>query len=174
SSVLDTSVLVTAVRTPQLSAVGALAAARDRLLSQRRPYIAVHAADPFVVVATAIVPEAVVVIESGLSVRLHRVGQLFQIVGVAATHASRNEPCHGDTESACFTWPDVAAPPVDFRAGADEQPTVAREPTVGNNQLLRSSRRKAALIRFRIVDCGLRNRSLLTSAATGSGVDDLF
>ena len=73
-----------------------LPAPRPRLLVERRPHVAVDAADHLVVVAPAVVPQPPVVIENGEALRLHFVRELIEVVGEPRPDAARHEPRDSD------------------------------------------------------------------------------
>ncbi len=65
----------------------------------------------FVVIAAAVVPEAVVVIEGDVAVRDERVGDFVQVVGEAGADAAGHESRDAQAKTRGFARQDVSAPP---------------------------------------------------------------
>ena len=108
----------------------ALAAARKRLFIKRGPDIAVHPAHALVILAAAVVPETVMVIERRLVSGNHRVRQFIQVVGITPTGAPRRKSRQCGTVLRSFAGPHIALPPIDLQNTAGEQPAIANQPTV--------------------------------------------
>src|SRR5262249_21895511 len=119
--------VVTAEPVPRRAA----AAPRERLLKKRRPDVSAAAPDAFVVVATAVIPEAVMMIDRHLAARRHGIGDILKIVRQTRTDAAGNKPGQRRPERFGFTGTNIAAPPAGIPLDADEQFAVARDPAVG-------------------------------------------
>ena len=109
---------------------GALAAAGERQLVERWPNIAVGTADTFVIIAAAVVPEAVMVVDGGDATGGEQRGEFRKIIGETGPGAAGDETREAGFGERSFGGTNVAAPPGDVCARADEEFAGASEPAV--------------------------------------------
>src|SRR5690606_19444491 len=110
------------------------AAAGERLLVKRRPHVAIHPADTLMIVAAAVVPEAIVVLERDDAVGCELIGHLVQIIGETETLSPRDKARNGWPGAADVARRQPPRPPGNTRAAADRQLAVQRQPAVGDSQ----------------------------------------
>ena len=110
------------------------AAAGKRLFVEWRPDVASHPAHALVIVAAAVVPKAVMMIQSGNTVGGEGVDEFSEIIGKAGTNAARNETGKARASERRFGGTEIAAPPGDVGARANKQATVAGKPAVGDGK----------------------------------------
>src|ERR1051326_2858273 len=113
---------------------GALAATRERQFVERRPDVPAHPANALMVVAAAVVPKAVMMIESGNPVGGKGLGKFGKIVSEAGADATWDKAGDAGFGERRFSGTKTAAPPGDVSASADEQATIAGEPAVRNTE----------------------------------------
>ncbi len=110
-----------------------MAAASEGLFVKRWQHIAIDAADAFVVIAAAVVPEAVVVIEGDVTVGDEFVGDFLEVVGKSWADSVGNEARDAEAELFRLVRADVSAPSTDVRYAIDNEFTINREPAVGDH-----------------------------------------
>ena len=112
-----------------------LSAAGERLFVKRRPHIAVYPADTFVVVATAVVPQTVVVVDGEHVCPFHPAYYGINVVGQSCSGSSRHvtremgRGCHSQ-----IGWPNASAPPADVVFIARLDLSVPNQAAVFDNQ----------------------------------------
>ncbi len=107
-----------------------MATARERQLIKRRPDIAVEAPDALVVVASALIPQTIVVIQGGDTPGREEVGQLVQVIRSARSDPTRDKPRNTWACRSGFIRTEIPPPPGDVRDRADEQLAIAHETAI--------------------------------------------
>ena len=131
----------------------ALAAAAERLLVERCPYIAVGAAYALMVIAAAVKPQTVVVVESHNVFLVHVCECGVYAVGQAEPFASGHES--GDVRLCldCVAWLYLAVPPRHLLASACKRGSVQHYDTVDYVITVFGSPGYARLLHLDVIHC---------------------
>ena len=112
-----------------------LSAAGKGLLVEWRPHFTVYSADSFVVVTSAVVPQAIIVVDGDNLFLFHPLGNGVEIVGQSCACTSRNKT--SDVRFGCLfqiSRLDSSVPPRHAVFGSVLYCTVAGQPSVGDSE----------------------------------------